>query len=61
MTGLVNNFYYEFQSSSGDFIEADQPVLVAQYTGSSNECTGTNTSPNGDPEMIYLSPVEQGV
>ncbi len=61
MTGLVNNFYYEFQSSSGDFIEADQPVLVAQYTGSSNECTGSNPNPLGDPEMFYLSPIEQGV
>jgi gliding motility-associated-like protein len=61
MTGLVNNFYYEFQSNSGDLIEADQPVLVAQYTLSDNQCTGSNSNPYGDPEMIFLSPVEQGV
>ncbi|HEY6504612.1 MAG TPA: PKD domain-containing protein [Chitinophagaceae bacterium] len=61
LTGLINNFYYQFQSNSGDYIEADQPVLVAQYTVSSNECAGTGSNPFGDPEMIYLSPIEQGV
>ncbi len=61
MTGLINNFYYEFSSSTGDYIEADQPILVAQYTVSANECTGSATGPYGDPEMFYLSPIEQGV
>lgn len=61
ITGLINNFYYEFTSGGGDYIEADQPVLVAQYTTSSNECSGQVNPPVGDPEMIYLSPVEQGV
>lgn len=61
LSGLINNFYYEFTSTTGDYIEADQPVLVAQYTVSTNECTGTSNNPYGDPEMIYLSPIEQGV
>lgn len=61
LTGLTNNFYYQFSSTSGDYIESDKPVLVAQYTVSSNECTGTGSNPLGDPEMIYLSPIEQGV
>lgn len=61
LTGLINNFYYEFISVTGDYIEADQPVLVAQYNVNTNECTGTNSNPYGDPEMIYLSPIEQGV
>lgn len=61
LTGLINNFYYEFTSTSGDYIEADQPVLVAQYTVSTNECAGSAPNPYGDPEMIYLSPIEQGV
>lgn len=61
LTGLVNNFYYEFSSNSGDYIEADQPVLVAQYTVSSNECVSTASNPFGDPEMIFISPIEQGV
>lgn len=61
LTGLINNFYYQFTSTSGDYIEADQPVLVAQYLVSGNECTGNSTNVYGDPEMIYLSPIEQGV
>jgi len=61
LTGLINNFYYEFTSHYGDHIEADKPVLVGQYTVSTNECNNTSTSPYGDPEMIYLSPIEQGV
>lgn len=61
LTGLINNFYYEFSSTSGDYIEADQPILVSQYTVSANECTGSSTGPYGDPEMFYLSPIEQGV
>jgi gliding motility-associated-like protein len=61
LTGLINNFYYEFTSTTGDYIEADQPVLLAQYNVNTNECTGANANPYGDPEMIYLSPIEQGV
>lgn len=60
MTGLIKNFYYEFTSTGGDLIEADGPVLVAQFIGSSNGCTGESPRPLGDPEMIYLSSVEQG-
>ncbi|HMO32721.1 MAG TPA: PKD domain-containing protein [Lacibacter sp.] len=61
LTGLINNFYYEFTSLTGDYIEADQPVLVAQYPGSANGCAGTASPVMGDPEMLYLSPMEQGV
>ncbi len=61
LTGLINNFYYEFSSTGGDYIESDEPVLVSQYMVSSNQCSGTTDPPMGDPEMIYLSPVEQGV
>jgi trimeric autotransporter adhesin len=53
MTGS-NGFYYEYTSSTADYIQADKPIMVAQYlTGA---CTGV-----GDPEMIYLSPIEQGI
>ncbi len=66
LTGLIKNFYYEFQDSTGgDYIESDKPVLVAQYTVNKNQCWNfpiTSPSPpsNGDPEMFYLSPIEQG-
>jgi gliding motility-associated-like protein len=66
LTGLQRNFYYEFASSSGDYIEANKPILVTQYFVNSNQCTVPVPIPSplpaqGDPEMIYLSPLEQGV
>ena len=60
MTGLQKGFFYEYSSTTGDYIEADKPILVSQYTPNSNECTRMNTVSYGDPEMIYLSPIEQG-
>ncbi len=66
LTGLTRNFFYEFQDSTGgDYIESDKPVLVSQYTVNENQCwnfpTTTPAPPsNGDPEMFYLSPIEQG-
>jgi len=57
-TVFVNNFYYEFQSNTTNVIQSDKPILVAQYFPTQG-CDG-NTS-NGDPEMIYLNPVEQTI
>ena len=58
-TPLINNFYYEIALSDvQQKIEADLPILVAQYITSQNSCG--NGSP-GDPEVIYLSPVEQNI
>lgn len=64
MTSLINNFYYEFQSNTADRIEADKPVLVAQYMPSMNDNVsdgGCGNTGMGDPEMVYLSPVEQSI
>ncbi|MGF2411767.1 MAG: IgGFc-binding protein, partial [Ferruginibacter sp.] len=66
MTGLIKNFFYEYMDSTGgDYIEADKPILVSQYTPNKNQCWNfpvTSPSPPsyGDPEMFYLSPIEQG-
>jgi gliding motility-associated-like protein len=59
LTGLINNLYYEFESNSTDEIKADKPITVAQYMSSSGGCP--NTSGDGDPEMIFISPIEQGI
>lgn len=59
LTGLINKRYYQFESDSADYIQADQPIMVAQFMSSNNGCP--NTSGNGDPEMIYISPIEQGI
>lgn len=66
LSGLINNFFYEFMDSTGgDYITSDKPILVSQYTVNENQCwIFPNTIPAplsyGDPEMFYLSPIEQG-
>ncbi len=60
LTGLINNFYYEYSSAAGDYIESDKPVLVSQYIPSQAACNGYSTG-DGDPEMFYLSPLEQAI
>jgi gliding motility-associated-like protein len=55
---FVNGFYYEFTGNTTNVIESDKPILVTQYF-TTQGCDG-NTS-NGDPEMIYLNPVEQTI
>ncbi|NSL90392.1 T9SS type B sorting domain-containing protein [Chitinophaga sp. Mgbs1] len=59
LTGLINKRFYQYESQTADYIESDQPVMVAQYMSSSGECE--NTDGDGDPEMIYISPLEQGI
>lgn len=65
LTGLVNNYYYEFISTTPDLIEADQPVMVAQIMPSQGAqaavCPGVSYSGLVDPELIYISPIEQAI
>lgn len=74
---LQKNFYYELKNSTPlsipgngitvantingvwNLIEADKPISVAQYCTTQGNDGNSNT--NGDPEMIYLSPVEQTI
>ncbi len=56
---LIGGFYYELPATSAPMrIEANEPIIVAQYLTSQGQCG--NGSP-GDPETIYLSPVEQNI
>ena len=56
---LVNGFYYEIPvTATPQKIEADKPIMVAQYFTSQGACGNGNP---GDPEVIYLSPVEQNI
>lgn len=57
---LINNTYYEYFSQTADYIEADKPVMVAQYMSSSGSVCN-NVGGDGDPEMIYISPIEQAI
>jgi len=55
---FVNGLYREFVDDQPHVIESDKPILVAQYFTTQGCAEGTN---NGDPEMIYLNPVEQTI
>ncbi len=65
LTNLVNNFYYEITANTPKSIVSDKPVMVAQYITSANDditapC-GNSLNLRGDPEMIYVSPLEQTI
>jgi len=64
LTGLINNFYYQFGvTNQPNYIQSDKPIMVAQYITTTGAC-GNNVgipSGEGDPEVIYLSPIEQNI
>ncbi len=58
--------YYEFTSTTTNVISANKPIQVVQYsaTQGANVTSGggcSTISDRGDPEMIYLSSIEQGL
>jgi gliding motility-associated-like protein len=62
---LINNFYYDYGvpavasvDSPPLLIEGDRPITVAQYITTQGAC---NNGGPGDPEVIYLSSVEQNI
>jgi hypothetical protein len=61
LTGIINNTYYEFRNddASIDVITSDKPIMVAQYMTTNAKCGNPSTGGNGDPEMIFLSSVQQ--
>ena len=63
LTNIVGNIFYEFRSKTADVIESAKPIMVAQYMPSMGEGinTGCDYTGVGDPEMIYLSPLEQSI
>lgn len=65
LTNLINNFYYEITANQPKSIVSDKPVMAAQYITSGNDDVtspcGNSFNSKGDPEMIYLSPLEQTI
>ncbi|WP_018614638.1 T9SS C-terminal target domain-containing protein [Segetibacter koreensis] len=59
-TNLINNFYYEIMANAPKSILSDKPIMVAQYITSADACNNVSDG-KGDPEMIYISPVEQTI
>ncbi len=68
-TPLQRGFYYEYESATPDLIESDKPIMVSQYISSAtmsgvnrqSVCNDNLIGQLGDPEMIYLSPIEQTI
>lgn len=62
-SNFINNFYYQFSSTTTNVITSDKPILVAQYftTSGGNASINCGNSGIGDPEMIYLNPLEQTI
>ena len=56
-------YYYEFDSQTANSITADKPVQVVQYAVSQGKALANGCqyliNDRGDPEMIYLNPLEQ--
>ena len=64
LSNLINNRYYEFVNNTANYIQADKPIMVAQYmasSGTSSGCAGSSSTSDGDPELFYLSPLEQAI
>jgi gliding motility-associated-like protein len=61
-SNFTNNLYYDFPSKDvTNYIDSDKKIQVIQYTvtqGKSINCT-TISGDVGDPEMIFLNPLEQ--
>ncbi|MDP3468636.1 MAG: PKD domain-containing protein [Daejeonella sp.] len=58
---FTNNFYYEFAGQTVNNIESDKAIQVVLYAvtqGKSINCTNV-PGDVGDPEMIFLNPLEQ--
>lgn len=56
-----NNFYYDFESQNVEQISADKPIQVVQYAVTQGKGIGCTAASGdvGDPEMIFLNPLEQ--
>jgi gliding motility-associated-like protein len=55
---FTGGLYHTFNNVGTHVIQSDEPIQVAQYFTTQN-CSG-NPQP-GDPEMIYLNPIEQTI
>ncbi len=58
---FTNGFYYEFNSTTPNVISADKPIQVAQYAITQLAANPVSGGDLGDPEMIYLNPIEQSI
>lgn len=59
LSGIITSgLYYDYSSDVAQYITADKPIMVAQLIPSQAACLSTG---KGDPEIIFLSPMEQAI
>ncbi|WP_295652989.1 PKD domain-containing protein [uncultured Mucilaginibacter sp.] len=60
---FANGLYYEFNSNVPNIIRSDKPIQVVQYAVTQANTINCGYDPNdvGDPEMIFLTPIEQSI
>jgi gliding motility-associated-like protein len=64
IASFTNSLYYQFNSQATNVISSDKPIQVIQYAVTQgNGILGTKSIAGdiGDPEMIYLNPLEQNI
>jgi gliding motility-associated-like protein len=62
MTGMSAKNFYEFTSRAPEFIEADKPIMIAQFMTYFNDCGNDEYSNPGSSEsMFYLTPLGYGI
>ncbi|WP_066402401.1 PKD domain-containing protein [Flavisolibacter tropicus] len=57
---LLPGGYYQFESNKPEYIIADKPILVGQFMTGGSPCLNA-ANRDGDPEMFFISPLEQGI
>ena len=58
VSSLIAGKYYQIETNVPNYIEANRSIMVAQYMSSASNCGNTG---NQDPEMFYLSPLQQSI
>ncbi|MFY8126756.1 MAG: PKD domain-containing protein [Chitinophagaceae bacterium] len=58
---FTNGLYHQYSSNLPGFIEADKPIIVAQYFTTAGNGANCGNTGIGDPDMVYLNPLEQTI
>lgn len=60
-SSFTNNLYYDFPSQGVNYVESDKAIQVIQYAVTQGKSINCVNVPGdvGDPEMIFLNPLEQ--
>jgi gliding motility-associated-like protein len=58
---FTNGLYHQYSSNLPGYIESDKPIIVAQYFTTAGNGANCGNTGIGDPDMVYLNPLEQTI